>query len=194
MRATGIAEGDVVIVRLAGNGAALAADRIFAIPASDLHPSVAWLGILSYTVQIYFDFSGYSDMACGAALLFGIRLPINFDLPYISASFSEFWTRWHISLSTWLRTYLYIPLGGNRHGRFRTYSNLMIVMGLGGLWHGAGLSYLTWGLFLGLLLVIERPFLKLLDALDDGLELPLREAVRCIVVVFLGRHRHRRYS
>jgi alginate O-acetyltransferase complex protein AlgI len=91
--------------------------------------------------------------------LFGYRLPTNFNLPYISASFSEFWTRWHISLSTWLRTYLYIPLGGNRHGTGRTYLNIMIVMGLGGLWHGAALSYLAWGTMHGVLLVLERVLL-----------------------------------
>jgi len=117
--------------------------------------------IFIYSFQIYSDFFGYSAIAIGLALLFGYRLPINFNLPYISASFSEFWTRWHISLSTWLRTYLYIPLGGNRRGELRTYVNLMIVMLLGGLWHGAGLSYLTWGAMHGLLLVAERPFLRI---------------------------------
>ena len=118
-----------------------------------------WLLVFLYSYQIYADFFGYSAIAIGLGLLFGYRLPINFNLPYISTSFSEFWTRWHISLSTWLRTYLYIPLGGNRHGVWRTYLNLMIVMGLGGLWHGAGLGYLMWGLLHGLLLVIERPLL-----------------------------------
>ncbi|MGY3366197.1 alginate O-acetyltransferase complex protein AlgI [Bradyrhizobium sp. GM2.4] len=115
--------------------------------------------IFVYSFQIYSDFFGYSAIAIGLALLFGYRLPINFDLPYLSSSFSEFWTRWHISLSTWLRTYLYIPIGGNRHGELRTYFNLMVVMLLGGLWHGAALSYLTWGAVHGLLLVVERPFL-----------------------------------
>ena len=99
-----------------------------------------WLLVFLYSYQIYADFFGYSAIAIGLGLLFGYRLPINFNLPYISTSFSEFWTRWHISLSTWLRTYLYVPLGGNRHGVWRTYLNLMIVMGLGGLWHGAGLE------------------------------------------------------
>jgi alginate O-acetyltransferase complex protein AlgI len=108
-----------------------------------------WLLVFLYSYQIYADFFGYSAIAIGLALLFGYRLPINFNLPYTSTSFSEFWTRWHMSLSSWLRTYLYIPLGGNRHGRFRTYLNLMIVMGLGGLWHGAGLSYLMWELLHG---------------------------------------------
>src|SRR6185436_17128274 len=125
-----------------------------------------WLLIFLYSYQIYADFFGYSAIAIGLGLLFGYRLPINFNLPYISTSFSEFWTRWHISLSTWLRTYLYVPLGGNRHGLWRTYLNLMIVMGLGGLWHGAGLSYLMWGLLHGLLLVLERPLLARLASID----------------------------
>jgi alginate O-acetyltransferase complex protein AlgI len=126
-----------------------------------------WLLVFLYGYQIYADFFGYSAIAIGLALLFGYRLPINFDLPYTSLSFSEFWTRWHISLSNWLRTYLYIPLGGNRHGQVRTYLNLMIVMGLGGLWHGAGFSYLAWGVLHGLFLVIERPFLHALQAIDS---------------------------
>lgn len=113
-----------------------------------------------YSFQIYSDFFGYSAIAIGLAILFGYRLPINFRLPYISSSFSEFWTRWHISLSGWLRTYLYVPLGGNRYGKVRTYLNLMIVMALGGLWHGAALGYLIWGIVHGLFLVAERPFLK----------------------------------
>jgi alginate O-acetyltransferase complex protein AlgI len=127
-----------------------------------------WLLVFLYSYQIYADFFGYSAIAIGLALLFGYWLPINFNLPYISASFSEFWTRWHISLSSWLRTYLYVPLGGNRHGALRTYLNLMIVMGLGGLWHGAGLGYLLWGLLHGVLLVIERPFLARLATIDSA--------------------------
>ena len=124
-----------------------------------------WLLVLLYSYQIYADFFGYSSIAIGFGLLFGYRLPVNFNLPYVARSFSEFWTRWHISLSTWLRMYLYIPLGGNRLGNARTYLNLMIVMGLGGLWHGAALSYLAWGLLHSFFLVIERPFLFYFDAL-----------------------------
>jgi alginate O-acetyltransferase complex protein AlgI len=127
-----------------------------------------WLLTLLYSYQIYADFFGYSAIAIGLALLFGYRLPINFNLPYLSVSFAEFWTRWHISLSIWLRTYLYIPLGGNRRGPIRTYFNLMVVMGLGGLWHGAALSYLAWGMLHGLLLVIERPFLPLFGGLSEN--------------------------
>ena len=123
-----------------------------------------WLLVILYSYQIYADFFGYTAIAIGLGLLFGYHLPINFNLPYVSASFSEFWTRWHISLSTWLRTYLYIPLGGNRHGTWRTYLNIMIVMALGGLWHGAALGYLAWGAMHGALLVLERALLGKIDA------------------------------
>jgi alginate O-acetyltransferase complex protein AlgI len=146
-----------------------------------------WLLVILYSYQIYADFFGYSGIAIGLALLFGYRLPINFDLPYSSASFSEFWTRWHISLSAWLRTYLYIPLGGNRRGKFRTYVNLIIVMGLGGLWHGAGLGYLAWGLMHGVLLAVERPFLETVQAVKWAALRPLRVAVvfTCVTMLWI---------
>jgi alginate O-acetyltransferase complex protein AlgI len=134
-----------------------------------LNPYDRWTLLILYSFQIYADFFGYSSIALGLGLLFGYRLPINFNLPYLSRSFSEFWTRWHISLSSWLRTYLYIPLGGNRHGRARTYLNLMIVMGLGGLWHGAALGYMVWGLVHGLLLVLERPSLPAIEQLSKNM-------------------------
>ncbi|MCS3929577.1 alginate O-acetyltransferase complex protein AlgI [Bradyrhizobium elkanii] len=138
-----------------------------------------WLLVFLYSYQIYADFFGYSAIALGLGLLFGYRLPINFNLPYVSVSFSEFWTRWHISLSTWLRTYLYIPLGGNRKGPVRTGLNLMIVMTLGGLWHGASLSYALWGMLHGLLLVVERPLLKVLG--ETG---PVLRVARMGIVFF----------
>jgi alginate O-acetyltransferase complex protein AlgI len=116
----------------------------------------AWLATLSYTVQIYFDFSGYSDMAVGLALLFGIRLPVNFRSPYKALSITDFWRRWHITLSRFLRDYLYIPLGGNRLGEHRRYLNLMLTMLLGGLWHGAGWNFLIWGGLHGLYLCVNR--------------------------------------
>ena len=116
----------------------------------------AWLGILAYTFQIYFDFSGYSDMAIGLGLLLGFHFPINFDAPYRSRSITEFWRRWHISLSTWLRDYLYVALGGNRRGTLRTYGNLMATMLLGGLWHGAAWNFVAWGGYQGGWLVLER--------------------------------------
>ena len=144
-----------------------------------------WLLVFLYSYQIYADFFGYSAIAIGLALLFGYRLPVNFNLPYASISFSEFWTRWHISLSSWLRTYLYVPLGGNRRGAFRTYLNLMIVMGLGGLWHGAGLSYLMWGLLHGVLLVIERPFIPRLRSIDSTVFRAARISVVFVCVTML---------
>jgi len=116
----------------------------------------AWSGALAYTLQIYFDFSGYTDMALGIALMFNIRLPINFNSPYKSTSIIEFWRRWHITLSTFLRDYLYIPLGGNRHGKLRRYINLLATMLLGGLWHGAGWTFVLWGALHGGYLVINH--------------------------------------
>ncbi|MCE3037813.1 MBOAT family O-acyltransferase [Helicobacter anatolicus] len=114
--------------------------------------------LFGYSMQIFADFAGYSLIAIGVAKLFGFDLPKNFNFPYIAKSFSEFWTRWHISLSTWLKEYLYIPLGGNKKGKLRTYFNLMVVMVLGGLWHGASMVYLFWGFYHGILLVVERIF------------------------------------
>ena len=116
----------------------------------------AWAGALAYTLQLYFDFSGYSDMAIGIGRMFGIRLPVNFDSPYKARSIVDFWRRWHITLSRFLRDYLYIPLGGNRHGRGRRYVNLMLTMLLGGLWHGAAWTFLFWGGLHGLYLVLNH--------------------------------------
>ena len=118
--------------------------------------SEAWLGALAYTLQIYFDFSGYSDMAVGLCLLFGIRLPFNFNSPYKARNIIDFWRRWHMTLSRFLRDYLYIPLGGNRHGRARRYVNLMLTMLLGGLWHGAGWTFVIWGGLHGVYLVVNH--------------------------------------
>jgi len=121
-----------------------------------LNVAEAWVTSLSYTLQLYFDFSGYTDMAIGAALLFNIRLPINFDSPYKATSIQDFWRRWHITLSRFLREYIYIPLGGNRKGEFRTYSNLMATFLIGGIWHGAGWTFLFWGFLHGIAIVIHR--------------------------------------
>jgi D-alanyl-lipoteichoic acid acyltransferase DltB (MBOAT superfamily) len=121
----------------------------------------AWIGALSYTLQLYFDFSGYSDMAIGLALLFGIRLPINFNSPYKAHNIVEFWRRWHITLSCFLRDYLYIPLGGNRRGPIRNLYNLMITMLLGGLWHGAGWTFICWGAIHGFYILIHRTWTAL---------------------------------
>ena len=139
---------------LLADGVAGLADMVFNQSAPGF--ITAWLGALSYTVQIYFDFSGYSDMAVGLGLLFGFTLPQNFNSPYKSISITDFWRRWHISLSNWLRDYLYIPLGGNKKGGGRTLFNLFATMLLGGLWHGASWTFVLWGGYHGVLLAIER--------------------------------------
>jgi len=132
------------------------ADDIFSLPDAELTTGLAWLGALTYAMQIYFDFSGYSDMAIGLGRIFGFHFLENFLYPYISASLTEFWRRWHISLSTWFRDYLYIPMGGNRRGRARTAANLLTVFALCGLWHGASWTFVFWGLYHGIFLIAER--------------------------------------
>jgi alginate O-acetyltransferase complex protein AlgI len=129
---------------------------MFALPGDDLTTATAWIGVLAYTSQIYFDFSGYSDMALGLGRMFGFQLPENFARPYSSESITDFWRRWHMSLSRWFRDYVYIPLGGNRGTPSSTYRNLIIVFTLTGLWHGAAWTFLIWGLYHGALLIIER--------------------------------------
>ena len=115
-----------------------------------------WLAVLAFAVEIYCDFSGYTDMARGSAHLLGFKLPRNFNLPYCATSITDFWKRWHMSLSSWLRDYLYVPLGGNRHGTWMTYRNLLLTMLIGGLWHGPNWTFVAWGLYHGLLLVLHR--------------------------------------
>ncbi|MFC3095977.1 MBOAT family O-acyltransferase [Alteromonas sediminis] len=156
--ASGVAvfiQGLIKKVLIADNVAPIA-DTMFAGGA--LGVADAWLGLLAYSVQLYFDFSGYSDMAIGLGLMMGFRFVKNFNQPYISQSITEFWRRWHISLSSWLRDYLYISLGGNRNGVYRTYRNLFLTMLLGGLWHGANWTFVVWGMWHGALLAIERYF------------------------------------
>ena len=138
------------------DNAGFVADKIFALPAGTMSVADAWLGIGAYTLQIFFDFSGYSTMAIGLGRMLGFRFPQNFEQPYRSQSITEFWRRWHMTLSRWFRDYLYIPLGGNRAGPVRTYFNLTLVFALCGLWHGAAVTFLVWGLWHGLLLVAER--------------------------------------
>jgi D-alanyl-lipoteichoic acid acyltransferase DltB (MBOAT superfamily) len=130
------------------------ADRYFNAPVPGVLPAVT--GTLAFALQIFFDFSGYTDIAIGTALLFGFHFPENFRRPYLASSIADFWHRWHISLSTWLRDYLYIPLGGNRRGALLTYRNLLLTMTLGGLWHGASWNFVIWGVYHGVLLSIER--------------------------------------
>ncbi len=135
----------------------------------DLTFSESWVGALGYTLQLYFDFSGYSDMAVGAAYMFGIKLPLNFNSPYKAISIVDFWRRWHITLSHFLRDYLYIPLGGSRKGEIRRYSNLLITMLLGGLWHGAGWTFIFWGGLHGIYLVINHLYRSIRKALGHNL-------------------------
>ena len=127
-----------------------------AFDAGSIQTLDAWFGSLAYSFQIYFDFSGYSDMAIGLGLMFGFVFAKNFDSPYLAQSITDFWRRWHISLSTWLREYLYIPIGGNQHGLSRTYANLIITMLIGGLWHGASWNFVIWGGLHGGMLAFER--------------------------------------
>lgn len=136
------------------NSVAVTADSIFDIPSYQNVPSVAWLGLLCYTLQLYLDFSGYSDMAVGLGRMFGFQFPKNFNYPYIACSVSDFWRRWHISLSSWFRDYVYIPLGGNRKGNI--YWNLFCVFMLTGIWHGASWNFVLWGIYWGVLIVVER--------------------------------------
>ena len=145
---------------LLANPTGAVADRIFSLPLSEVDTPIAWLGLACYAFQIYFDFSGYSDMAIGLGRIFGFVFRENFDYPYTARSVTDFWRRWHLSLSTWFRDYLYIPLGGNRLGPRRTYLNLFIVFALCGLWHGASWNFLIWGLWHGALLATERAFLS----------------------------------
>jgi alginate O-acetyltransferase complex protein AlgI len=141
---------------LVANAVAGSVDQIFGLPPEQLSSSLVWTASLLYTLQIYFDFSGYSDMAIGLGRIFGFRFEENFNYPYVSRSITDFWRRWHISLSTWFRDYLYIPLGGNRRGAFRTYVNLAIVFLLCGLWHGASWLFVAWGAYQGAFLIVER--------------------------------------
>ncbi|MGL4522373.1 MAG: MBOAT family O-acyltransferase [Bacilli bacterium] len=141
---------------LIANPLGLVADEIFSLSGGDLSTASAWLGILAYSLQIYFDFSGYSDMAIGLGKMFGFSFLENFNYPYISKNVSEFWRRWHISLSSWFRDYVYIPLGGNRVAPWKVYRNLFIVWTLTGFWHGASWTFLAWGFYYGLLIAFER--------------------------------------
>jgi alginate O-acetyltransferase complex protein AlgI len=167
---------------LVANVVAGPADQIFSLPSSQLEPGLAWLGMICYTLQIYFDFSGYSDMAIGLGRMFGFRFPENFRWPYIAESVQDFWRRWHMSLSTWFRDYLYVPLGGSRVSPSRTYVNLVTVFFLCGLWHGASWNFVFWGLFHGTFLVLER--LGLAD-LVARVWRPLRH-VYLLTVVMIG--------
>ncbi|MGI8876621.1 MAG: MBOAT family O-acyltransferase [Egibacteraceae bacterium] len=160
---------------------AVVADAAFATPPGELNAVTAWLGVTAYTLQIYFDFSGYSDMAIGLGRMFGFRFPENFARPYSAVSVTDFWRRWHMTLSNWFRDYLFIPLGGSRDGSGRTYRNLWIVFLLTGLWHGAAWTFVAWGAYHGALLVAER-FMEQRPTGSTNL-VPLRRAATLLAVM-----------
>lgn len=153
------------------------ADEIFALQSSGIDTPTAWLGIICYTLQIFFDFAGYSDMAIGLAAFFGFRFKENFDYPYISRSLGEFWRRWHISLSTWLRDYIYFPLGGSRRGN--VYVNLFIVFLISGIWHGASWHFVAWGMWHGVFMIVDRLCVK------SRLSEKIPAAVQWLVTIFI---------
>ena len=167
---------------LIANTLAVFADEVFAMDFGAMSSGTAWLGILAYTFQIYFDFSGYSDMAIGIGRMLGFRFGENFNVPYISQSISEFWRRWHITLGGFMKEYLYIPLGGNRVSRGRTYFNLWVVFLISGLWHGASWNFVLWGVFHGTFLILDRLFM--LDILKKMGRIP--SILLTFLVVVLG--------
>lgn len=157
---------------LLANNIGLVWTQVKAMNYGEISAATAWLGILAFTFQIYFDFSGYSDMAMGLGKMLGFNFPKNFDHPYLSRSISEFWRRWHITLGSWFREYVYIPLGGNRKGSARTIINLLITWSLTGLWHGSSWNFMLWGFYFGVLIVIERlGFGKILEKLPKGISM-----------------------
>lgn len=165
------------------NNLAFITDSILKNNVETLNTPIVWLAAITYTLQIYFDFSGYSDMAIGLGKMFGFDFPENFNLPYISQSITEFWRRWHISLSTWFKEYLYIPLGGNRKGKIRQYINLIIVFFATGLWHGASFNFIAWGLYYGAFLIVEKMFL--LKILKNN-KLKFINSIYTLLVVIVG--------
>ncbi len=166
---------------LIANNVGFIADRVFEILPSELSTSSSWIGIICYSLQIYYDFSGYSDMAIGLGKMLGFNFKENFEHPYISTSIREFWRRWHISLSSWFKDYLYIPLGGNRKGKIRNYINLIIVFFLTGLWHGASWNFIVWGLFHGVFIVLER-----LEIISLPSKLHFLKRIYALLVVIVG--------
>ncbi len=165
------------------NTLAIAADKAFQANPTEISAPLAWAGIICYTLQIYYDFSGYSDMAIGLGKMFGFDFMENFNIPYISQSIREYWRRWHISLSTWFKEYVYIPLGGNRKGNIRTYVNLWIVFLLTGIWHGAGFTFILWGAFHGFFIIIERLFL---GKIIENNKLKFFNHFYCLFVIVTG--------
>lgn len=156
------------------NTLGIQADAVFKLPPEQIDTIAAWVGALAYSFQIYFDFSGYSDMAIGLGKMMGFKFPENFNNPYTSKSITEFWRRWHMTLGTWMKNYLYIPLGGNQVNNFKLYRNLIFIFLISGLWHGASWNFILWGAYHGLFLVLERLFLiKFYKKIGNWFSLPL---------------------
>jgi alginate O-acetyltransferase complex protein AlgI len=168
---------------LIANVMAAKADEIFNMPTETLSSSLAWVGMLAYTFQIYFDFSGYSDMAIGIGKMIGFKFPENFDNPYTSKSITEFWRKWHITLGSWMKNYLYIPLGGNKvNSKYKLYFNLWIVFILSGFWHGAAWTFIIWGVYHGMWLILERVFLnKVYEKIGS-----IASTIICFLLVAIG--------
>lgn len=172
---------------LIANAMASVADKIFNQSPDAFSPIVAWLGAISYSLQLYFDFSGYSDMAIGLGLIFGFKFMENFNYPYISKSITEFWRRWHISLSTWFKEYVYIPLGGNRLGKLKTLRNLGIVFILTGIWHGAAWNFVVWGLWHGAFIILEKVInIKEFEIKYNKIHIKFLQHIYCIFIFMLG--------
>lgn len=169
---------------LIANTMGAVADKVFALPIEEVTTAVSWIGVIAYAFQIYYDFSGYSDMAIGLCKMFGFRLPENFNYPYISASITEFWRRWHISLSTWFKEYLYIPLGGNRVSKSRNYFNLFVVFLATGVWHGASWNFVVWGVWHGLFIIVEK--LTGWHKLEKGVTIKVVQHVSTLLIVLVG--------
>ncbi len=163
------------------------ADKIFTQSPDTFSHFTAWLGAISYTFQLYFDFSGYSDMAIGLGLIFGFKFMENFNYPYISKSITEFWRRWHISLSTWFKQYVYISLGGNRAGKLKTLRNLGIVFLLTGIWHGAEWTFVIWGIWHGTFIILEKIFnIKEFDSKEHSIQVNILRHIYCIFIFVIG--------
>ena len=169
---------------LIANTMGAVADKVFALPVEQVDPLFSWIGAIAYAFQIYYDFSGYSDMAIGLCLMFGFRLPENFNYPYIAASITEFWRRWHISLSTWFKEYLYIPLGGNRVSKSRNYFNLFVVFLATGVWHGASWNFVFWGLWHGIFIIAEK--LTGWHKLENGVGVKVLRHAATLLIVLIG--------
>ena len=169
---------------LIANTMGAVADKIFIQDVNSFSHLTAWLGSLAYTFQIYYDFSGYSDMAIGLGLIFGFRFMENFNYPYVSKSVTEFWRRWHISLSTWFKEYVYIPLGGNKHGKLIQIRNLGIVFLLTGIWHGASWTFIVWGIWHGVFIIFEKIFE--LDKNSSNRSLSILQHIYAIVIISAG--------